>query len=76
MSERDPYDEIKTAFALFDEEGTGKISLKNLKKVAREIGENMKEDELKAMIEEFDKDQDGCISLEEFTSIMTNNDDF
>lgn len=74
LSERDPYDEIITAFNLFDEDGTGKISLKNLKKVAKEIGENMKEEELRAMIDEFDKDQDGEISKEEFIAIMTNDD--
>jgi centrin-3 len=44
------------AFKLFDEENKGKISLRNLKKIARELGENLTEEELQAMIEEFDKD--------------------
>jgi centrin-3 len=44
------------AFRLFDEENKGKISLRNLKKIARELGENLTEEELQAMIEEFDKD--------------------
>merc|ERR1712013_474158 len=53
-----------------DDEQTGKISLKNLKRVARELGEALNDDEIQAMIDEFDKDEDGEISLEEFSNIM------
>ena len=37
----------------------GKINLRNLRRVARELEENMSEEELRAMIEEFDTDNDG-----------------
>lgn len=70
MLHRDPLDEIKRAFKLFDEEDTGRISLKNLKRVARDLNESIDEQELAAMIEEFDLDGDGEISLEEFIAIM------
>ena len=36
--ERDPIEETLKAFRLFDEEGKGKISLYDLKKVAKELG--------------------------------------
>ncbi|XP_065660738.1 centrin-3 isoform X2 [Hydra vulgaris] len=71
MLDRDPQDEIRKAFQLFDDDQTGKISLRNLRRVARELGENMSDDELRSMIDEFDKDGDGEINEAEFISIMT-----
>nr|CAB3230143.1 centrin-3-like [Phallusia mammillata] len=71
MLERDPQEEFSKAFKLFDDDETGKISLRNLRRVARELGENMSEEELHAMIDEFDTDGDGEINLEDFISIMT-----
>jgi len=70
MSQRDSKEEILKAFRLFDDDETGKISLKNLRRVAKEIGENMTDEELKEMIEEADRDGDGEINQEEFLRIM------
>lgn len=66
---RDPREEIMRAFDLFDEGSKGKIDLKDLRRVARELGEGLEEEELSAMIEEFDLDGDGAISREEFLGI-------
>ena len=70
ISSRDPDEEIAKAFHLFDEDETGVITLKNMRRVARELGENLTDDELQAMIDEFDRDQDGAINSEEFFAIM------
>ena len=70
IQERDPVEEIKKAFKLFDDDDTGKISFRNLKRVARELGENMTDEELQEMIDEADRDGDGEINLEEFMRIM------
>lgn len=66
---RDPQEEIQRAFDLFDEGGKGKITLQDLTRVARELGEGLSHDELVAMIEEFDLDGDNAISREEFINI-------
>ncbi|KAF3916550.1 Caltractin [Dactylellina cionopaga] len=59
MLSRDPLEEIKRAYTMFDEDGKGGISIADLRRIAKDIGENLEEDEIRAMIEEFDLDDDG-----------------
>ena len=70
MAERDPREEILKAFRLFDDDETGRVSFKNLKRVARELGESIGDEELQEMIDEADRDGDGEVSEEEFLRIM------
>jgi len=70
MSEKDSKEEILKAFRLFDDDETGKISFKNLKRVAKELGENLTDEELQEMIDEADRDGDGEINEQEFLRIM------
>mmetsp|Transcript_19969 Transcript_19969/g.46066 ORF Transcript_19969/g.46066 Transcript_19969/m.46066 type:complete len:169 (-) Transcript_19969:100-606(-) len=67
---RSPEEELRKAFELFDEDSTGRISLRNMRHIARELGENLTDEEMQAMIDEFDANQDGEISYDEFASIM------
>lgn len=69
IADRDPREEILRAFDLFDTENNGIIRLEDLRRVARELGEGLEEDELAAMIEEFDLEGKGGVGREEFIGI-------
>jgi centrin-1 len=63
---------IKKQFANLDEEKTGFLSQKNLKKIAKDIGlTNLTDKEINEMVEKADLDNDGLVSEEEFYLIMT-----
>lgn len=70
MAEKDTKEEILKAFRLFDDDETGTISFKNLKRVAKELGENLTDEELQEMIDEADRSGDGEVNQEEFLRIM------
>lgn len=72
MTDEDGKNEIIRAFRLFDDDKTGKITFKNLKRVAIELGEDLSDEELLEMISQLDEDGDGQISLEEFIKLFKN----
>ena len=63
-SKKDTREEIDKVFKLFDDDGNGSISVKNLVRVAKELGESMTEEELKEMIEHADKAGTGSVSMD------------
>ena len=68
--ERDPREEVERAFYLFDVERKEYISLDDLRRVTRELGENsLEEGELVNMIEEFDYEGIGWVSKDAFFGI-------
>lgn len=46
MGSSDSKEDVLKVFKMFDEAGTGKIDFKALRKVAKELGENLNDDEL------------------------------
>ncbi|XP_028006118.2 centrin-4 [Eptesicus fuscus] len=70
MSEKDEKEELLKAFKLFDDDATGTITLNNIKRVAKELGETLTDDELQEMLDEADHDGDGEINEDEFLRMM------
>ncbi|KAJ1285876.1 hypothetical protein BS78_03G311900 [Paspalum vaginatum] len=62
--------EFKEAFSLFDKDGDGRITTKELGTVMRSLGQNPTEAELQDMIAEVDADGNGTIDLQEFLGLM------
>ena len=71
MSERDSEQELQKAFILFSQ-NKDVIEFDDLKRIAKELGENMSDDELKEMMFEANKvDREGVVSKADFMSILT-----
>jgi len=62
--------EFKEAFDLFDKNGDGQISTKELGTMMRSLGQNPSDSELQDMIDEVDADNTGTIDFTEFLTMM------
>merc|ERR1712075_32715 len=62
---KDPKDDMLKAFRLFDDDQTGSVTFKNLKRCAKETGQTLTDDELQEMLNDADKDGDGELDEEE-----------
>ena len=72
MSDKDTREDLEKVFELFlGDDNADKIDIKHLKRVCKELNENMSDDELNEMIVRADLDRDGKVSFEEFYAIMT-----
>jgi len=63
--------EFKEAFSLFDKDGDGTITTKELGTVMRSLGQNPTEAELQDMIQEVDANGNGQIDFPEFLTMMS-----
>lgn len=64
IKDQDTEEEIRDAFRVFDKDGNGLISHKELKLVMSRLGEKLTDDEVDEMIREADLDGDGMINYE------------
>ncbi|MCL4119132.1 UNVERIFIED_CONTAM: hypothetical protein GTU68_031548 [Idotea baltica] len=61
-SENETFEEIHKVFITFDSQRSGYIALKDLRKVAKDLGELTDDNVLQEMIERADFDRDGLVS--------------
>jgi centrin-1 len=71
MSDKNTRANYAKVFAMYDDEKTGFLSAKNLRRVAEQLGESVTEQEIQELIARADLDQDGLVSEEEFYALMT-----
>merc|ERR1712057_48093 len=64
-------DEIREAFSLFDSDASGQIDVRELKAAMRALGFEVKNEELKKMVQDVDNDSNGTIEFGEFLQMMT-----
>jgi len=71
-------EEVHKVFVTFDNQKTGNsfpyvgfVALKDLRRVAKDLGELTDDNTLQEMIERADFDQDGLVSEEEFYNLLT-----
>jgi Ca2+-binding EF-hand superfamily protein len=62
--------EVRRAFELFDSDGRGVITLADLRRVARVLGEDCSEQDLQEMIDEAASTRPGHVYLKDFEKIM------
>lgn len=62
--------EMKEAFALFDKNGDGKISAKELGTVMRSLGQNPTDADIQDLVKKADTDGNGTIEFNEFAPLM------
>lgn len=67
---RDPYEELKKAFDLFDQGGKGIITVEDMRRVSQILGDSLEEEEIVGMIEEFDLDGKGGVNFDEFEACV------
>ncbi|KAH8686499.1 hypothetical protein BGZ61DRAFT_52921 [Ilyonectria robusta] len=63
--------EFRQAFSLFDSNGDGQVTAKDIGTVMRSLGQNLSDAELQDMVNEIDVDKNGTIDFFEFLAIMS-----
>lgn len=71
ISDKDSREDIRKVYNLFVDDNAQGITIKNLRRIAQELGEQMDDAELNEMIERADSNHDGIVTEEDFFNIMT-----
>lgn len=63
-------EELKDAFQVFDKQGTGMISVHDLKLSLTTLGERLADEELDELIREVDQDGEGMVSYQDVVRVL------
>ncbi|KAL2019393.1 hypothetical protein VTK56DRAFT_9684 [Thermocarpiscus australiensis] len=70
IRQRDPREEMRRAFRLFDVDNKGMITVEDLRRVCAQVGNNIPDSDIVSMIEEFDASGKGGVDEDEFARVM------
>ena len=73
MTDENKDDTLKKAFAVFDTSGDGFISAQEMRRIMFNLGENLQQEDVEAVIGEVDVDGDGQINYQEFAKILSSD---
>lgn len=65
--------EIRNLYLKYDKNKKGYFDINDLKKVSKELGENVDDETLEEMIRSIDSNMDGNVTFEDFYNAMTKN---
>lgn len=68
---RNQMDEMKKVFRIYDDDDNGEVGEDNLFRCAKDLGEEVTEEEVKIMIKLADKRELGSVNMDEFLILMT-----
>merc|ERR1712125_68587 len=71
FSENTTKEELERVFKLFDTDGTGQISVANMRAVADQVGDQVSDDELGDIVLKNDMNNDGSLTFEDFYNVLT-----
>lgn len=64
--------ELKEAFAIFDQDGDGTVTVQDLTDIFKTMGQNIPAEGARRMVEEADLDQNGVVDFPEFLTMVAN----
>eukprot|EP00300_Choanocystis_sp_HF-7_P034648 c4754_g1_i2.p1 GENE.c4754_g1_i2~~c4754_g1_i2.p1 ORF type:complete len:337 (+),score=87.16 c4754_g1_i2:54-1064(+) len=70
MSADEMRQKAKEAFAVFDTDNSGYITLDELRRIMTTYGEDMQDDEVEALFKEIDTNEDGKLDINEFVELL------
>ncbi|TPX68113.1 hypothetical protein SpCBS45565_g03346 [Spizellomyces sp. 'palustris'] len=70
LAEKDSRENMLEAFRIFDIDTRGRVGLRELKRVAKDLGEDLTDEELQMMLAECDNDGDGEIGPDDWIRVM------